>query len=384
MRLGVGVIVVGMLVATVQGEPMLEWAPGPGGPWQPDPDASVVDLGDGMFRALTPAAGTARFYRLVDDGSELGPKSMGLAVAMEFVAGYLDSDGDGVPDVDDRCPGFDDWLDENTNEIPDDCEIIAGMARIPTASFEMGDTFNEGYAVERPVHTVLVSWFYMDVNEVTKAMWDGVCTWALEHGYDGFSIGQGAEASHPVSDLTWCDAVKWCNARSEKEGLTPCYYTSAEKTTVYRTGCVNMANDWVNWGANGYRLPTEAEWEKAARGGLAGKRYPWGDTIDASQANYGLLPVKPVGSYAPNGYGLYDMAGNVWELCWDWYDENWYGRAEASAADPRGPTGGFFRVRRGGCYGNTEVSRLRCASRGNFYPTNYDTFTGFRCARGQP
>lgn len=109
--------------------------------------------------------------------------------------------------------------------------------------------------------------------------------------------------------------MKWANARSEKEGLVPCYYTDDTQTTVYRTGTVDVQNDWVKWIACGYRLPTEVEWEKAARGGAAGHRYPWSatDAIDHSRANYDSGGTTPVGSFAPNGYGLYDMAGNVWE-----------------------------------------------------------------------
>ena len=298
-----------------------------------------------------------------------------------------DSDGDAVPDCHDRCPGYDDRIDENSNGIPDDCEP-GSMATIPAGAFEMGDTFSEGGAEERPVHTVPVSTVYLDRYEVTKALWAEVHTWAVAHGYSFDNPGGGAGASRPVYAVSWYDVVKWCNARSEKEGLVPCYYMSAAHATVYRTGRVDIANSWVEWAANGYRLPTEAEWEKAARGERLGNRYPWGDTVDGTHANYENSGdpwdngSTPVGTYAPNGYGLYDMAGNMWEWCWDWYDPGWYARAEASAADPHGPLSGSGRVVRGGCWYRPPV-RMRCAHRYQLAPNDSGGDFGFRCARGR-
>jgi formylglycine-generating enzyme required for sulfatase activity len=169
---------------------------------------------------------------------------------------------------------------------------------------------------------------------------------------------------------------------------------------VYKAGQVNMTNDQVLWTANGYRLPTEAEWEKAARGGLAGKRFPWGDTITHSLANYisstadaydtsptrGFHPLynsgdqpytSPVGSYAPNEYGLYDMTGNVWEWCWDWYGAQYY--TSGAINDPRGPSSGSFRGFRGGSWDNNAINS-RCANRNRNTPDNRNNNLGFRIA----
>ena len=267
-----------------------------------------------------------------------------------------------------------------------------GMVAIPAGSFAMGDTFNEGYPDEIPVHQLYVSAFFMDQFEVTKTLWDSVYSWAIAHGYSFDNLGAGKAATHPVQTVDWYDVVKWCNARSEKEGLTPCYYSSASQTAVYRSGQLDVQNDWVNWTANGYRLPTEAEWEKAARGGLSGKRYPWGDTITHSQANYNNWSgfnwpnTTPVGSFAPNGYGLYDMAGNVDEWCWDWDDGSWYGSAGATQNDSHGPAASplGYRIRRDGSWGSGEKD-LRCANR-NYVNTVLPSYSGidlgFRCVRG--
>ncbi len=279
----------------------------------------------------------------------------------------------------------------------------SGMAAIPAGSFTMGDTFNDGASAERPAHAVEVRAFYLDRYEVTKALWDAVKVWADANSYGFDNLGWGKATNHPVHTVNWYDVVKWCNARSAQEGLTLCYYTDAALTIPYKTGQVAP---YVKWDANGYRLPTEAEWEKAARGGVVGRRFPWSDadTITHSRANYfsstdyvydvsltrgyhpsfqtGATPyTSPVGYFAPNGYDLYDMAGNVYEWCWDWYDASWYSNAGATQSDTRGPTTGTSRLIRGG-YWHYGANNLRCAYRYGYSQSSADGTVGFRCARG--
>lgn len=275
-----------------------------------------------------------------------------------------DSDGDGVNDAREIELG----TDPSTPAAP------SGVVEIPAGSVSIGDTFNEGDPDERPVHSAQVAAFKIDAYEVTKATWDEVYAWATTRGYTFDNEGYGKAVNHPVQSVNWYDAVKWCNARSEKEGRTPAYYTAASRTPadIYRTGRIDVSNDWVRWDS-GYRLPTEAEWEKAARGGAAGQRFPWSGNanIQHARANYfssTLFPydnsptpdyhptyfvaptpyTAPVGSFAANGYGLYDMAGNVREWCWDWFSTNSY--ASAPGTDPRGPVTGEDRVLRGGSW----------------------------------
>jgi len=274
----------------------------------------------------------------------------------------------------------------------------AGMALIPAGVFTMGDTL-DGISDAVPTN-VTVSAFYIDVNLVSYSQWQSVYKWATNYGYSFTDAGSSKGANYPVQMVSWYDVVKWSNARSQQAGLTQVYYTDAGLTQVYTNGDVDAI--YANWSANGYRLPTEAEWEKAARGGLSGQRFPWGNTISESQADYYSFPydfsfdlgpsgynmaffqggnyASSVGYFAANGYGLYDMAGNVYEWCWDRYGTP-YG--QPTITNPKGPQSGLERVSRGGSWADPAVS-ARCAYRVWIHnlPTSVNSNTGFRCAKG--
>ena len=252
---------------------------------------------------------------------------------------------------------------------------LGGMIRIPAGSFQMGDAFNEGGSNEWPVHTVYVDAFYIDISEVTNAQYQAYDSSHNSGSYSGYSLNGDDQ---PVVRVSWWHAIKYCNWRSRQKGLEECYDED--------TGTCDFSK-------NGYRLPTEAEWEYAARGGLERKRYPWGNEAPVCQdgASNGArfddndkcndIGTAPVGSYSPNGYGLYNMAGNVWEWCSDWYDSGYYSTSPEN--NPTGAGTGSYRVLRGGAWANNP-SNMRCAERRYLNPPYRNNAIGFRCVRSSP
>lgn len=257
-----------------------------------------------------------------------------------------------------------------------------------------------------PKHLVKVSSFYMDVFEVTNAQYADALNWAAERGrafWTGLDVVQSRSRwipylrvsnadcricragssfvaepgyeNHPVVEVSWYGAAAYCNWISLIDGLRPCYNSKSWK---------------CDFSADGYRLPTEAEWERAACGTRDQRPFPWGFELpDCEKANcwqdsLGACAggTAPVGQY-PSGCspdGLYDMAGNVWEWCNDWYDENYYGRSPQK--DPRGPSQGPYRVLRGGSW-YFHSSFIRCANRYANPPSLTSYIIGFRCVRSE-
>ena len=224
------------------------------------------------------------------------------------------------------------------------------MVLIPNGSFKMGDHFSEGKEDELPIHKVSLDGFYIDIHEVTV---DQFNQFVNQSGYDYRGDWNKVTLYSPGDDYPM-NHVNW-----------------------------NDATAYAEWA--GKRLPTEAEWEYAARGGLKSKRYPWGDVTDNTKAHYdswndGNGTTKLVGSFEANGYGLYDMAGNAWEWCQDWYGENYY--SNSLPKNPLGPETGSKRVLRGGSWAHITPDGLRSAYRFNSLPNVRHALIGFRCVSG--
>ena len=240
--------------------------------------------------------------------------------------------------------------------------IPEGFVLVEAGSFQMGST--DGDADEKPVHSVTITKsFYMSQYEVTQKQWREVM---------GTSPSKFKGDDLPVEQVSWYDAVEYCNKLSRKEGLTPCYSGSGE-------------NIRCDFSANGYRLPTEAEWEYAARGGTKSGSYTYSgsNTVDGVGWYSGNSGNKThaAGQKQPNELGLYDMSGNVWEWCWDWYDKGYY--ASSLPTDPKGPSGSSYRVFRGGSWVSS-AQDLRAAFRGGYTPSGRGDGLGCRPLRTGP
>ena len=256
----------------------------------------------------------------------------------------------GAPEL---CDGLDNQCagDAGYGSIDEGYAVCAHMVSVPSGCFNMGDAFTEGWPDERPVHNVCISAFEMDIHEVTNAEYaecvaDSGCTApSSSNSYSrGTYYGDPTYNDYPVIWMEWYQVDEYCT--------------------------------WA-----GKRLPTEAEWEYAARGGFSGKRYPLGDTISSTDANYdfNVGDTSPVESYAPNGYGLYDMAGNVWEWVADWFNETYYSVSPTN--DPKGPASGGAHVRRGGSWDH-DTFGIRVAARCDFcHADRHGNNLGGRCAR---
>jgi uncharacterized repeat protein (TIGR02543 family) len=236
---------------------------------------------------------------------------------------------------------------------------LVEMAYVPGGSFQMGDA---GYDYSSPVHTVTLTGFYMGKYEVTQGQWQAVMGSNPASSY-------GVGANYPVYNVSWYDAVEFCNSLSEREGLTKAYTISGSTVTA-------------NWSASGYRLPTEAQWEYAAKGGNGSPgnyTYSGSNTVgdvawySGNNSPYGA---KEVGTKAANGLGIYDMSGNVWEWCWDWYGSY----SSGAQTDPVGASSGSDRVLRGGNWFYS-AENVRSAPRYSYYPYFRYDYLGFRLAR---
>jgi len=206
------------------------------------------------------------------------------------------------------------------------------MVSIPAGQFVMGS--DQGSIDTKPAHAVKVDGFLMDRYEMTQEVYERVI---------GTNPSRRKNPKNPVEQVTWSAAAKFCNARSLQEGRKPCYDT----------------NSWTcDFSANGYRLPTEAEWEYACRAGDSGQPN-FGDSPDGLKSiawfegNSQSKP-HPVGQRKPNSWGLYDMEGNVWEWCNDFYGAKYY--RQSPQDNPRGPDQGEKRVLRGGAWSSSAAN----------------------------
>ena len=335
------------------------------GETDPDEETSLDVNGDGVIDAADVAFVAARLGQSGNTAADVDGDGVVTVADVQLIWDAIGTDGGGTGTGDDDDPP----PPEQITTQPDGRTMVL----IPAGEFQMGSNDPESRVNEQPIHTVHVDAFYMDTHEVTNLDYKRFVLanpqWqksriprSLHNGnylkhWSGNNYPAG-KANHPVTYVSWYAAVAY--------------------------------SKWA-----GKRLPTEAEWEKAARGGKSGLKYPWGNTISSARANYNnnVRDTRAVGSYAANGYGLYDMAGNVWEWCLDAFDGDFY--FSSPSRNPLSDVNTIAnldlilndytnvntsRVLRGGSW-ISAARDVRVASRGGNSPSYARTRGGFRCAR---
>ncbi len=272
------------------------------------------------------------------------------------------------------------YVDKNLKSEVHFGRTLENMVFVEGGSFMMGSL--DGDDNEQPEHEVKVSPFWIGKYEVTQAEYakfmQPASSWTAEYG-----IGD----SYPAYYVSWYAALKYCNYRSMAEGLTPCYAIDGQINPDTWGAIPTFTNPtWdgvvCDWEANGYRLPTEAEWEFAARGGIKSRGYKYAGANELTPVAWNIdnstYKAHEIGTKAPNELGIYDMSGNVGEWCWDWYSGSYY--SESPKDNPTGEESGYWRSLRGGDF-YKEATECRVYSRDFTSPYFSSHESGFRVCR---
>ena len=276
-----------------------------------------------------------------------------------------------------------------------DTSLPGNFVQIKGETFIMGSPANEADRGDDEVqHKVTVSSFKMSKYQVTQKEWSEVMGTTVRQQRDKANSSwdlYGEGDNYPMYYVSWYEAIEYCNKRSIKEKLTPAYTIVKDRKDPNNESEYDDVKWLVTWNkkANGYRLPTETEWEYACKAGTT-TTFSTGNNITTDQANYnGKYPYNnnakgiyretttPVGTFNPNPWGLYDIHGNVFEWCWDWYDENY---SSNPSSNPDGAISGYYRVLRGGSW-DYDGRGLRSAFRNGIGPSGRSNDLGFRLLR---